>query len=116
MVLVIKHLGQVDAFAVKKAEASAKARIARLFGGHALFIEGVASFELIKNADLNFARIAILLDGSDNLDGVLALGALAVNALDDLAECALAELAHDSVCDSGTGEQVNQSGGPVRRR
>jgi len=67
----------------------------------ALLVVRIAPLELFQNPNLNFARLAVLLDGTDDLDGVLALRALAVDAFHHFTKGAFAELAHDPVCGEG---------------
>lgn len=62
-----------------------------------LSINRVILLERLEHANLNLARVAILLYCSNDLDGHL-LPRLDVTRLDDLAKRALAEEANDFVC------------------
>ena len=66
-------------------------------GGGALLVEGILLLEPIKHADLDLARVAVLLDRADDLDRDV-LPRLQVARLDDLAERALAQQSHDLIC------------------
>ena len=54
-----------------------------------LLVHRVLLFELVEHADLDLARVAILLYRADDLDRYVRVG-LQVARFDDFAECALA--------------------------
>lgn len=57
----------------------------------------ITFFELLKNADLNFTGIAVLGDGSDNLDRHPNVG-MSIDRFNDLAKSPLSEKSDSTIC------------------
>ena len=89
MVAVIEPCEQVDAFA---AEGGMRQLVCQQTppNRYLLSVERVALLQLLKDPDLNLARVAVLGYGSNDLDCYPLVG-LCVDGLDNLAECPLSQ-------------------------
>ena len=65
----------------------------------ALSVERIALFELVEDADLDLACVAVLWNGADDLDCHPRVR-LRVDGLDDLAKGALSEQLDCAVCET----------------
>lgn len=95
MIPIVEPIQEVNAF-TEKEKCKSGVLTTRDRKGHALPIVGVTFFELLHDPNFDTASLAILLNGSDNLDGNALIG-LNIDRFDNFAKGPLTKQANSTV-------------------
>jgi len=94
VIAMVKPLQQVYTFA--EVIVSQLRSILRWQGGNLLAVQGIPLLEFLEDPNFNLARVPVLGDCTDDLDGN-PLAGLSVYGFHDLAECSLSQESHGPV-------------------